>query len=100
MTAVDKPTQKEVEMFLIAIQKNPPTMNLDGYADINRGLITAVCKHFVAQNCESDLDNHNRVLFSFSECFVYGNLFSCFTAVQANTSTAKYTQNGIAFIEK
>lgn len=43
LTAVDKPTQKEVEMFLIAIQKNPPTMNLDGYADINRGLITSVC---------------------------------------------------------
>lgn len=47
-------------MFLIAIQKNPPTMNLDGYADINRGLITAVCKNFLAQNCESNyLDNHN-----------------------------------------
>lgn len=29
-------------MFLIAIQKNPPIMNLDQYADINRGLITAV----------------------------------------------------------
>lgn len=43
MTAVDKSTQKEVEMFLIAIQKNPPIMNLDQYADINRGLITAVC---------------------------------------------------------
>lgn len=42
LTAVDKATQKEVEMFLIAIQKNPPTMNLDGYADINRGLITSV----------------------------------------------------------
>lgn len=46
LTAVDKSTQKEVEMFLIAIQKNPPIMNLDQYADINRGLITAV-KHFV-----------------------------------------------------
>lgn len=42
LTAVDKATQKEVEMFLIAIHKNPPTMNLDGYADINRGLITSV----------------------------------------------------------
>lgn len=31
---MDKPTQKEVEMFLIAIQKNPPTMNLNGYANI------------------------------------------------------------------
>ncbi|XP_055642714.1 gustatory and odorant receptor 22 isoform X2 [Toxorhynchites rutilus septentrionalis] len=41
LTAVDKATQKEVEMFLLAIDKNPPTMNLDGYANINRGLITS-----------------------------------------------------------
>ncbi|XP_055298678.1 gustatory and odorant receptor 22-like [Sitodiplosis mosellana] len=41
LTAVDKSTQKEVEMFLIAIHKNPPIMNLDQYADINRGLITS-----------------------------------------------------------
>lgn len=42
LTAVDIATQKEVEMFLVAIDKNPPTMNLDGYANINRGLITSV----------------------------------------------------------
>ncbi|XP_055298688.1 gustatory and odorant receptor 22-like [Sitodiplosis mosellana] len=41
LTAVDKATQKEVEMFLIAIHKNPPIMNLDQYADINRSLITS-----------------------------------------------------------
>ncbi|XP_055547227.1 gustatory and odorant receptor 22 isoform X2 [Wyeomyia smithii] len=41
LSAVDKATQKEVEMFLVAIDKNPPTMNLDGYATINRGLITS-----------------------------------------------------------
>lgn len=42
LTAVDKATEKEVEMFLIAIAKNPPTMNLNGYANINRELITSV----------------------------------------------------------
>lgn len=36
LTSVDIPTQKEIEMFLVAIDKNPPTMNLDGYANINR----------------------------------------------------------------
>lgn len=41
LTAVDSTTQKEVEMFLVAIAKNPPTMNLDGYANINRELITS-----------------------------------------------------------
>lgn len=41
LTAVDKATVKEVDMFLIAIAKNPPTMNLNGYANINRGLITS-----------------------------------------------------------
>uniref|UniRef100_T1GZB3 Uncharacterized protein n=1 Tax=Megaselia scalaris TaxID=36166 RepID=T1GZB3_MEGSC len=40
LTAVDNATQKEIEMFLIAIAKNPPIMNLDGYANINRELIT------------------------------------------------------------
>lgn len=43
LTAVDSATQKEVEMFLMAITKNPPIMNLDGYANINRELITSVC---------------------------------------------------------
>ena len=42
LTAVDKATENEVVMFLVAIAKNPPTMNLDGYANINRGLITSV----------------------------------------------------------
>ena len=42
LTAVDTATQKEVEMFLVAIAKNPPIMNLDGYANINRELITSV----------------------------------------------------------
>ncbi|XP_063706688.1 gustatory and odorant receptor 22 [Culicoides brevitarsis] len=41
LTAIDVETRKEVEMFLVAIDKNPPTMNLDGYVDINRGLITS-----------------------------------------------------------
>lgn len=41
LTAVDSATQKEVEMFLVAIAKNPPIMNLDGYANINRQLITS-----------------------------------------------------------
>lgn len=47
LTAVDKDTQKEVEMFLVAIDKNPPTINLNGYADINRGLITSVSLFFI-----------------------------------------------------
>ncbi|BFF95595.1 gustatory and odorant receptor 21a [Drosophila madeirensis] len=40
LTSVDAATQKEVEMLLVAINKNPPIMNLDGYANINRELIT------------------------------------------------------------
>lgn len=41
LTTVDIPTQKEVEMFLVAIDKNPPIMNLNGYANINRQLISS-----------------------------------------------------------
>ncbi|XP_026743878.1 gustatory and odorant receptor 22 [Trichoplusia ni] len=39
--AVDRSTQREVEMFLVAISKNPPIMNLDGFTNINRELFTA-----------------------------------------------------------
>ncbi|XP_063622034.1 gustatory and odorant receptor 22 [Cydia splendana] len=39
--AIDHSTQREVEMFLVAIAKNPPIMNLDGFTNINRELFTA-----------------------------------------------------------
>lgn len=42
LTTLDSDLQKEIEMFLVAISKNPPIMNLDGYANINRQLITSV----------------------------------------------------------
>ncbi|CAH1164258.1 unnamed protein product [Phaedon cochleariae] len=38
---VDIRTRQEVHMFLTAIDKNPPIMNLNGYANINRKLITS-----------------------------------------------------------
>lgn len=40
--AIDHSTQREVQMFLVAIAKNPPIMNLDGFTNINRELFTAV----------------------------------------------------------
>lgn len=40
--AVDSRTREEVHMFLTAIDKNPPIMNLNGYANINRKLISSV----------------------------------------------------------
>lgn len=58
---MDKATEKEVEMFLIAIAKNPPTMNLDGYADINRGLITSV-----DNNCGIEKQKLSKYLFFFT----------------------------------
>lgn len=39
---LDDDTQKEINMFLTAIDKNPPTMNLNGYTNVNRELITSV----------------------------------------------------------
>ncbi|KAK9717552.1 7tm Chemosensory receptor [Popillia japonica] len=41
LMAVDSRTRQEVHMFLTAIDKNPPTMNLNQYADINRRLISS-----------------------------------------------------------
>ncbi|CAH1112366.1 unnamed protein product [Psylliodes chrysocephalus] len=40
--AVDQRTRQEVNMFLTAIDKNPPIMNLNGYANVNRKLISSV----------------------------------------------------------
>ncbi|GLV40378.1 Gustatory receptor 21a [Carabus blaptoides fortunei] len=39
---LDEDIQKEINMFLTAIDKNPPTMNLNGYTNVNRELITSV----------------------------------------------------------
>ncbi|XP_067620228.1 gustatory and odorant receptor 21a-like [Eurosta solidaginis] len=41
LLALDIATQKEVQMILLAIAKNPPIMNLDGFANINRELIAS-----------------------------------------------------------
>lgn len=41
LTTCDVATQREIEMFLVAIDKNPPVMNLNGYANINRRLISS-----------------------------------------------------------
>ncbi len=84
LTAVDKDTEKEVDMFLIAIAKNPPTMNLDGYANINRELITTVmCYLPLGYPCDLiDLRN-------FSECVIHGNIFGCFATIQIDAAEAK-----------
>jgi gustatory receptor len=41
LTTCDVQTQKEIELFLVTIEKNPPIMNLNGYTNINRSLISA-----------------------------------------------------------
>lgn len=40
--AVDMRTRQEIHMFLTAIDKNPPVMNLNQYANVNRKLISTV----------------------------------------------------------
>ncbi|XP_044744506.1 gustatory and odorant receptor 22-like [Coccinella septempunctata] len=41
LTSLDHRTRQEVNMFLTAIDKNPPVMNLNGYANISRELLTS-----------------------------------------------------------
>ncbi|CAH1370079.1 hypothetical protein MTP99_011600 [Tenebrio molitor] len=41
LTTVDPATRKEIELFLTAIQMNPPKVSLKGYTVVNRELITA-----------------------------------------------------------
>lgn len=42
LIALDTASQREVQMFLVAISKTPPIMNLDDYANINRELFSSV----------------------------------------------------------
>ena len=39
---VDTPTQKEIDIFIQAIEMNPAIVSLKGYADVNRELLTSV----------------------------------------------------------
>ncbi|XP_018794804.1 PREDICTED: gustatory and odorant receptor 21a-like [Bactrocera latifrons] len=41
LIALDTASQREVQMFLLAIAKTPPIMNLDDYANINRELFSS-----------------------------------------------------------
>ncbi|XP_017773508.1 PREDICTED: gustatory and odorant receptor 22 [Nicrophorus vespilloides] len=47
LMAVDSRTRQEVHMFLTAIDKNPPIMNLNGYTNINRKLISSTVTSMV-----------------------------------------------------
>ncbi|CAH0691779.1 unnamed protein product [Spodoptera exigua] len=40
--AVDRPTQKEIDHFIQAIEMNPAVVSLKGYAHVNRELLTSV----------------------------------------------------------
>lgn len=42
MLAVDHPTQREIEIFVQAIEMNPAIVSLRGYAEVNRALLTSV----------------------------------------------------------
>lgn len=42
LAKIDMATRKEIELFLIAIQMNPPKVSLRGYTVVNRELITSV----------------------------------------------------------
>ena len=44
---LDVPTQKEVDLFIVAIEMNPAVVSLRGYANVNRELLTAVSKFSV-----------------------------------------------------
>lgn len=39
---VDNPTQKEIDIFVQAIEMNPAVVSLKGYATVNRALLTSV----------------------------------------------------------
>jgi gustatory receptor len=42
LLAVDQPTQKEIDIFLQGIEMNPAIVDLRGFAEVNRELLTSV----------------------------------------------------------
>ncbi|CAO1351461.1 unnamed protein product [Diamesa hyperborea] len=41
MLTIDTPTQKEIDIFIQAIEMNPAIVSLKGYAEVNRALLTS-----------------------------------------------------------
>lgn len=44
LIAIDQPTQREIDIFIQAIEMNPAIVSLKGYAEVNRALLTSVRK--------------------------------------------------------
>lgn len=42
MLNIDQPTQKEIDLFIQAIEMNPAVVSLKGYTDVNRELLSGV----------------------------------------------------------
>lgn len=42
LLAVDQPAQREIDIFIQAIEMNPAIVDLRGYAEVNRELLTSV----------------------------------------------------------
>ncbi|KAF9797482.1 hypothetical protein SFRURICE_017053 [Spodoptera frugiperda] len=47
--AVDRPTQKEIDHFIQAIEMNPAVVSLKGYAHVNRELLTSVIQDLTSK---------------------------------------------------
>lgn len=43
LMSVDQPAQREIDLFIQAIEMNPAIVSLKGYANVNRELLTSVC---------------------------------------------------------
>lgn len=45
---VDLQTQREIDLFIVAIEMNPAVVSLRGYGNVNRELLSSVCSsHFM-----------------------------------------------------
>lgn len=42
MLSVDQPTQREIDIFIQAVEMNPAIVSLKGYGEVNRRLLTSV----------------------------------------------------------
>src|SRR5699024_1181445 len=67
LNAVDQRTRLEVYMFLTAIDKNPPIMNLNGYVNVNRKLIWSV-SGLIVWGCSRFYCTKSAICIYFTYC--------------------------------
>lgn len=68
--------KKELQMFIMAIQKNPPIMSLNGYVTVDRGLVSSVSFFDCSNERKTTL-----MPYLYLELNFYHHILDCLNAI-------------------